>query len=165
MRWPDNETDFAALLEALRQVGYAGAFCVEYVPMPKWRCDEIDVVTEALAARAALLELGVSLMERLCHVFRSRPGREEEYVRRHVEIWPEMVEAMKAAGFANYTLFRRGLDVIAVASATRTSTRASRASRSSASASAGRCPWRAWSSTSPTRTAPLVRYEEDWHLD
>ena len=42
------------------------------------------------------------------------PGREEEYVRRHVEIWPEMVEAMKAAGFANYTLFRRGTDVIAV---------------------------------------------------
>ena len=60
VRWPDNETDFATLLEALRQVGYAGAFCVEYVPMPKWRCDEIDVVTEALATRAALLELGVS---------------------------------------------------------------------------------------------------------
>lgn len=35
-------------------------------------------------------------------------------MRRHVEIWPEMVEAMKAAGFANYTLFRRGTDVIAV---------------------------------------------------
>ena len=53
-------------------------------------------------------------MERLCHVFRIVPGREEEYVRRHVEIWPEMVEAMKAAGFADYTLFRRGTDVIAV---------------------------------------------------
>ena len=53
-------------------------------------------------------------MERLCHVFRVAPGMEEEYVRRHVEIWPEMVEAMKAAGFANYTLFRRGLEVIAV---------------------------------------------------
>jgi L-rhamnose mutarotase len=53
-------------------------------------------------------------MERLCHVFRVAPGMQEEYVRRHVEIWPEMVETMKAAGFANYTLFRRGLDVIAV---------------------------------------------------
>jgi L-rhamnose mutarotase len=53
-------------------------------------------------------------MERLCHVFRIAPGTEEEYVRRHVEIWPEMVEAMKAAGFANYTLYRHGLDVIAV---------------------------------------------------
>lgn len=53
-------------------------------------------------------------MERLCHVFRVVPGREEEYVRRHVEIWPEMVEAMKEAGFGNYTLFRRGQEVIAV---------------------------------------------------
>ena len=52
-------------------------------------------------------------MERLCHVFRIAPGTEDEYVRRHVEIWPEIVEAMKAAGFANYTLFRRGLEVIA----------------------------------------------------
>ncbi len=52
-------------------------------------------------------------MERLCHVFRIEPGTEEEYVRRHKEIWPEMVEAMKAAGFANYTLFRRGLEVVA----------------------------------------------------
>ena len=60
VRWRDNETDFAALVAALRAVGYPGAYCVEYVPMPKWRCDEVDVVTEALATRAALLELGVS---------------------------------------------------------------------------------------------------------
>jgi sugar phosphate isomerase/epimerase len=60
VRWRDNETDFAALVSALRSVGYAGAYCVEYVPMPKWRCDEVDVVTEALAARGALNELGVS---------------------------------------------------------------------------------------------------------
>jgi sugar phosphate isomerase/epimerase len=58
--WRDNETDFAAVLGALRSAGYAGAFCVEYVPMPKWRCDEVDVVTEALATRSALLELGVA---------------------------------------------------------------------------------------------------------
>jgi sugar phosphate isomerase/epimerase len=60
IRWRDNETDFAALVTALRGVGYTGAYCVEYVPMPKWRCDEMDVVTEALATRSALLELGVS---------------------------------------------------------------------------------------------------------
>ena len=53
-------------------------------------------------------------MERLCHAFRVVPGREGEYVQRHHEIWPEMVEAMKTAGFANYTLFRRGVDVVAV---------------------------------------------------
>jgi sugar phosphate isomerase/epimerase len=60
VRWRDNETDFSALVGALGALGYPGAYCVEYVPMPKWRCDELDVVTEALATRAALLELGVS---------------------------------------------------------------------------------------------------------
>ena len=59
VRWRDNETDFAALVAGLRAVGYAGAYCVEYVPMSKWRCDEMDVVTETLATRSALLELGV----------------------------------------------------------------------------------------------------------
>jgi sugar phosphate isomerase/epimerase len=59
VRWRDNETDFAALVAELRSEGYAGAYCVEYVPMAKWRCDEMDVVTEALAMRDALAELGV----------------------------------------------------------------------------------------------------------
>ncbi len=60
VRWRDNETDLAALVHALRASGYDGAYCVEYVPMPKWRCDELDVVTEALATRRALEQLGVS---------------------------------------------------------------------------------------------------------
>lgn len=60
VRWRDNATDFAALVRALRSHGYRGAYCVEYVPMPKWRCDEMDVVTEALATRDALLALGVA---------------------------------------------------------------------------------------------------------
>jgi hypothetical protein len=60
VRWRDNETDFAAIVAALDASDYRGAYCVEYVPMPKWRCDEIDVVTEALAARAALAGLGVT---------------------------------------------------------------------------------------------------------
>ena len=60
VRWRDNETDFSALVEALCAHAYAGAYCVEYVPMAKWRCDELDVVTEALAMRTALRELGVS---------------------------------------------------------------------------------------------------------
>lgn len=59
VRWRDNETDFGALVTALRAAGYRGAYCVEYVPMPKWRCDEVDVVTETLATRNALLALGV----------------------------------------------------------------------------------------------------------
>lgn len=54
-------------------------------------------------------------MERFCFTFAIKPGSEEEYKRRHDEIWPEMVEALRESGIHNYTLFRRGLDVIAYA--------------------------------------------------
>ena len=42
-------------------------------------------------------------------VLEVRPGYEEEYVRRHDEIWPEMVEALGEAGISNYSIFRHGL--------------------------------------------------------
>ena len=54
-------------------------------------------------------------MERICFTFELYPGAEEEYKRRHDEIWPELVEAIQAAGIHNYTLFRRGTHVIAYA--------------------------------------------------
>jgi L-rhamnose mutarotase len=38
-----------------------------------------------------------------------RPGYEEEYERRHAEIWPDMVEALREAGISNYSIFRHGL--------------------------------------------------------
>jgi L-rhamnose mutarotase len=38
-----------------------------------------------------------------------RPGHEEEYVRRHREIWPEMLDALRSAGISNYSIFRHGL--------------------------------------------------------
>ena len=38
-----------------------------------------------------------------------RPGYEEEYKKRHDEIWPEMVEILKEAGIRNYSIFRHGL--------------------------------------------------------
>jgi L-rhamnose mutarotase len=52
-------------------------------------------------------------MERLCFTFEIRPGTEDEYKRRHDEIWPELVDAIKDAGFANYSLFRRGTQIVA----------------------------------------------------
>ncbi len=42
-------------------------------------------------------------------VLEVRPGYEEEYKKRHDEIWPEMLEALKAAGIRNYNIFRHGL--------------------------------------------------------
>lgn len=54
-------------------------------------------------------------MERTCFTFTIKAGTEAEYRRRHDEIWPEMVTALKASGIHNYTLFLRGLEVIAYA--------------------------------------------------
>lgn len=42
-------------------------------------------------------------------VLEVRPGHEEEYKRRHDEIWPEMTAALRQAGFRNYNIFRHGL--------------------------------------------------------
>jgi L-rhamnose mutarotase len=52
-------------------------------------------------------------VERICFRFEIYPGQEAEYKRRHDEIWPELVEAIKASGFSNYSLFRRGLEIVA----------------------------------------------------
>jgi L-rhamnose mutarotase len=51
-------------------------------------------------------------MERLCFTFEVHPGKEAEYKQRHDEIWPELVADIQAAGFENYSLFRRGTQVI-----------------------------------------------------
>jgi L-rhamnose mutarotase len=42
-------------------------------------------------------------------VLEVRPGYEEEYKRRHDEIWPEMVHTLREAGIRNYSIFRYGL--------------------------------------------------------
>ena len=42
-------------------------------------------------------------------VLEVRPGYEEEYKRRHDEIWPEMVQTLREAGIRNYSIFRYGL--------------------------------------------------------
>jgi len=42
-------------------------------------------------------------------VLEVRPGDEDEYKKRHDEIWPDMVAALRAAGIRNYNIFRHGL--------------------------------------------------------
>ena len=49
------------------------------------------------------------MVRRYAWVAEVRPGYEEEYRRRHDEIWPEMVEALREAGVRNYSIFRHGL--------------------------------------------------------
>jgi len=52
-------------------------------------------------------------MERVCFTFELYEGAEEEYKRRHDEIWPELATAIQESGLKNYSLFRRGTQVIA----------------------------------------------------
>ena len=47
-------------------------------------------------------------MERMAWKGRIKPGCKEEYIKRHNEIWPEMVEVLKSAGICNYTIFAEG---------------------------------------------------------
>ena len=47
-------------------------------------------------------------MERFAWKGRITPGMQAEYKRRHDEIWPEMVELLKAAGIRNYTIWSDG---------------------------------------------------------
>jgi L-rhamnose mutarotase len=54
-------------------------------------------------------------MERVCFSFRVAPGAEEEYDRRHRDVWPELRAALRDHGVRNYTLFRRGPTVVAYA--------------------------------------------------
>jgi L-rhamnose mutarotase len=46
-------------------------------------------------------------MKRVCFLLKVRPERLEEYRRRHQAVWPEMLDALRAAGWHNYSLFLR----------------------------------------------------------
>jgi L-rhamnose mutarotase len=46
-------------------------------------------------------------MERVCFSLQVRPDRLEEYKRRHQQVWPEMLDALRDAGWRNYSLFLR----------------------------------------------------------
>jgi L-rhamnose mutarotase len=48
------------------------------------------------------------MSERVCFVMRVRPEALEEYRRRHREVWPEMLEALRRTGWRNYSLFAAG---------------------------------------------------------
>ena len=43
-------------------------------------------------------------MEKVFWRAKLREGMKEEYIRRHNEIWPDMVKALKEAGICNYTV-------------------------------------------------------------
>jgi L-rhamnose mutarotase len=46
-------------------------------------------------------------MQRVCFVLQVKPDRLDEYKRRHREVWPEMLSALRETGWNNYSLFLR----------------------------------------------------------
>jgi len=52
-------------------------------------------------------------MKRMGFRMTIKEGAEEEYLRRHEAVWPEMLEALRRAGFRNYSIYRDGLTLFA----------------------------------------------------
>lgn len=46
-------------------------------------------------------------MERICFTLQVDPARIDEYRRRHEDVWPEMLRALKGSGWHDYSLFLR----------------------------------------------------------
>jgi L-rhamnose mutarotase len=44
-------------------------------------------------------------VERVCFLARVRPERMDEYRERHARAWPQMLAALRAAGWGNYSIF------------------------------------------------------------
>lgn len=45
------------------------------------------------------------MRQRVCFRMRLRPERVQDYLVAHAEVWPEMLEALREAGWGNYSLF------------------------------------------------------------
>jgi L-rhamnose mutarotase len=46
-------------------------------------------------------------MQRVCFQLQVRPDRLDEYRTRHAAVWPDMLRALQATGWHNYSLFLR----------------------------------------------------------
>jgi L-rhamnose mutarotase len=46
-------------------------------------------------------------MQRVCFQLQVKPERIEDYIERHAAVWPEMLQALQATGWHNYSLFLR----------------------------------------------------------
>jgi L-rhamnose mutarotase len=51
------------------------------------------------------------MTQRSAFVLQVRPDKIDEYVEAHRSVWPEMLDALRAAGIRNYSIFRHGNEV------------------------------------------------------
>ena len=52
--------------------------------------------------------------QRVCFLLSLRPDRIDDYLQAHQTVWPEMLDALSAAGWRNYSLFLRPDDGLVV---------------------------------------------------
>ena len=52
-------------------------------------------------------------MQRIAFTMKIKPGSEEEYRRRHQQVWPELLADLKQAGCSRYSIYMRGLELFA----------------------------------------------------
>jgi L-rhamnose mutarotase len=100
-------------------------------------------------------------MERVCFELRVRPERLEEYRERHAAVWPEMLAALREAGWDNYSLFSRGDGQIVGYVETEDFEAAQRAMEATDS----NARWQAEMAPFFERELAFERMEEIFHLD
>ena len=52
-------------------------------------------------------------MQRIAFMMRIKPGTEDEYRRRHRQVWPELLADLKRAGCQNYSIYLRNTELFA----------------------------------------------------
>lgn len=52
-------------------------------------------------------------MQRIAFTMKIKAGSEEEYRRRHQQVWPELLADLKRAGCSRYSIYMQGLDLFA----------------------------------------------------
>ncbi len=104
-------------------------------------------------------------MERMCFVMTLREGREVEYETRHEEVWPELLGDLWTAGWRNYSLFRRGREVVGYAECHPDVASALKAMDSSGA----NARWAEWFTdvieTLTDESGQLQRLVQVWHMD
>lgn len=50
-------------------------------------------------------------MQRVAFRLKVKPGKLDEYVRLHAEVWPDLLADLKTAGYRNYSIFADGTEL------------------------------------------------------
>src|ERR1700757_147011 len=52
-------------------------------------------------------------MQRIAFIMKIKPGAQEEYRRRHLQVWPELLTDLKRTGCQNYSIYLRDTELFA----------------------------------------------------